>query len=167
MLQDKIRTSEHQGKAMIEELYARPFGVHLEQWHGQVEVGKECPMINFVLRDEGPVGYSPLNDDILSLLRKHPFEEQELLLNATLNRYTPTGKAIVWFHSHAVGSFEHLDQRIRMPRWASKIWHFRRYNEMAYDSKSEDFRPEKRINFCKRVASKAEEIVLHCVRCTG
>jgi hypothetical protein len=45
--------------------------------------GKECPMVNFVLREEGSVGYPPPDKEVLSFLRKKlSAQNQEKILKS-------------------------------------------------------------------------------------
>jgi hypothetical protein len=39
--------------------------------------GEECPMINFVLREEGTFGYPPADSEVLSFMCKRPSEEEK------------------------------------------------------------------------------------------
>lgn len=42
--------------------------------------GKECPMVNFVLREEGTLGYPPADSEVLSFMRKMPpLQDQETI----------------------------------------------------------------------------------------
>ena len=46
--------------------------------------GKECPMVNFVLREEGTLGYPPADSEVLSFMRKRPsVEDQEKITDIT------------------------------------------------------------------------------------
>jgi hypothetical protein len=49
--------------------------------------GKECPMVNFVLREEGTLGYPPADSEVLSFMRKRlPEQDQKKITD------TPTKK---------------------------------------------------------------------------
>ena len=51
--------------------------------------GKECPMVNFVLREEGSVGYPPADKEVLSFMRKKlSAQNQETILKS------PRGKGL-------------------------------------------------------------------------
>jgi hypothetical protein len=43
--------------------------------------GEECPMINFVLREEGTLGYPPADSEVLSFMCKRPSEEEKMTIN--------------------------------------------------------------------------------------
>jgi hypothetical protein len=51
--------------------------------------GKDCPMVNFVLREEGTFGYPPTDSEVLSFMRKRPSEDHQKKI-----RDTPTRKRI-------------------------------------------------------------------------
>ena len=42
--------------------------------------GKECPMVNFVLREGGTLGYPPADSEVLSFMCKSPGEDQEKIM---------------------------------------------------------------------------------------
>jgi hypothetical protein len=45
--------------------------------------GKECPMVNFVLREEGTVGYPPADNEVLSFMRKKlSVQDQENIMKS-------------------------------------------------------------------------------------
>jgi hypothetical protein len=88
--------------------------------------GEECPMINFVLREEGTPGYPPADSEVLSFMCKRPSEEEKMKINAPTksSRISETKEAeiplesmmtAVWNHSIAVGllqaSFEICELR--------------------------------------------------------
>ena len=45
--------------------------------------GKECPMVNFVLREEGTLGYPPADSEVLSFMRKRPSEQDQQKITDT------------------------------------------------------------------------------------
>ena len=50
--------------------------------------GKECPMVNFVLREEGSVGYPPPDKEVLSFMRKKlsAQNQEKILKSPRVNR---------------------------------------------------------------------------------
>lgn len=88
--------------------------------------GEECPMINFVLREEGTPGHPPADSEVLSFMCKRPSEKEKMKINAPIksSRISETKEAeiplesmmtAVWDHSIAVGllqaSFEICELR--------------------------------------------------------
>ena len=45
--------------------------------------GEECPMINFVLREDGTRGYPPADSEVLSFMCKRPSEEDKMKITNT------------------------------------------------------------------------------------
>jgi hypothetical protein len=85
--------------------------------------GEECPMINFVLREEGTPGYPPADSEVLSFMCKRPSEKDKMKINAPIKSSETKEAEIpsesmmtaVWNHSIAVGllqaSFEICELR--------------------------------------------------------
>lgn len=138
--------------------------------------GQSCPMINYVLREEGTRGYPPADDKILSFMRKDPSAEQKRILTnsptntpkKTLSQEYPKSRMdATWYHSLAVGllqaSFETLNAWIgkhSTPMSREKLA-ARIHEAMAYNSGSEespDHQPRQRIEFCQSVFDRAERI---------
>jgi hypothetical protein len=76
--------------------------------------GKECPMVNFVLREERTLGYPPADSEVLSFMRKRPsVQDQKKITDTpaknffsqqTEDKMFPERMATtVWDHSIAVG----------------------------------------------------------------
>jgi hypothetical protein len=111
--------------------------------------GQSCPMINYVLREEGAVGFPPADGEILLLMQIHPERDE-----------------IIWYHSLAVGvlqaSFEELYKWVEKssPQSLTQLAALR-HKEMAHNTKGHwalAYRPEKRIKFCQDVAKRAKDI---------
>jgi hypothetical protein len=188
-LQSVIRDFESQPEKKRDEFYARALVFLQSSGMGKSRLadafGHGCPMINYVLREKGTLGFPPADDAILSFMRKHPSNDQERVLVES-PKSLPSKKKwmdIMWHHSLAVGllqaSFEILNAWVKEPSRAGMGRNdlaALRHKEMAYNSESEvsesegsesegsEFegspgRPsQQRIEFCKSVAKRAEEI---------
>jgi hypothetical protein len=68
-----------------------------------------CPMINFVLREEGTHGYPPADGEILSFMHMHQFKADRDIVRASPKEAgQPTQlqrrrRELIWYHSAAVG----------------------------------------------------------------
>ena len=136
--------------------------------------GQSSPMINYVLREKGTLGYPPTDHDILSLMRKKPSDDQNAILTRSPSRslrndYPKSRADATWYHSLAVGllqaSFETLNTWVKERSTLTTLTTLEdlaalMHKEMAHNSgsKSLDYRPEHRIKFCESVAERAEEI---------
>jgi hypothetical protein len=181
-LQNVIWDFECQPKENRDEFYARTLVFLQSSGMGKSRLadafGQECPMINYVLREKGTLGFPPADDDILSFMRKHPSNDQEEHLikspkNSPQKKFPKRRTDITWYHSLAVGllqaSFEILNTWVKTrSRDGMRLNDLAalRHKEMAYNSESERSESEghpsrpsrQRTNFCKEVATRAEEI---------
>jgi hypothetical protein len=118
-LQDLIRSNESWGAS---EFYAKTLIFVQGSGMGKSRLadafGKECPMINFVLRDEAARCYPPADSEVLSFMCKRlPVEEQRKIMDSLTEEEdkslrTPKTKdemllesmaVTVWDHSIAMG----------------------------------------------------------------
>jgi hypothetical protein len=170
ILQDVIRTFESQPPKDRDEFYARTLVFLQSSGMGKSRLadafGQGCPMINYVLREERTMGFPPADNDILSFMRGHPSENQAGHFTLSPEKKHPTKRPdITWYHSLAVGllqaSFEILntwvEERSKAGIGLNDLAALR-HKEMAYDSESETPCNPQRIQFCKSVATRAEEI---------
>ena len=140
--------------------------------------GQGCPMINYVLREEGTLGFPPADDEILSFMGEQEESLNESPHDLPSKKYLKKRMDMTWYHSLAVGllqaSFEILNTWVEEPPRAGMRLNdlaALRHKEMAYNSESEETvhnsksegllnrRSTERIEFCKSVATRAEKIV--------
>jgi hypothetical protein len=82
-LQDAIRDNEkssdpHYAKTLI---FVQSSGMGKSRLADAF--GEECPMINFVLREEGTLGYPPADSEVLSFMRKRLSVEDKMKITNT------------------------------------------------------------------------------------
>ena len=147
-LRTVIRNFECQKKYVRDEFYSRTLIFLQSSGVGKSRLadtfGQSCPMINYVLREKGAVGFPPADDEILLLMQMNRRDQRK----------------IMWHHSLAVGvlqaSFEELYKWVEKssPQSTTHLAALR-HKEMAYT--------EKRIKFCQDVAKRAKEIAIELV----
>jgi hypothetical protein len=100
-LQHTIRENERRG-CLDEEFYAKTLIFLQSSGMGKSRLadafGKECPMINFVLREKGRLGYPPADSEVLSFMRK-----KLKSIAAESSRPEEVMVTTAWNHSVAVG----------------------------------------------------------------
>jgi hypothetical protein len=180
ILRTVIRDFERQEKNVRDEFYSRTLVFLQSSGMGKSRLadafGQSCPMINYVLREEGTLGFPPADDEILLLMQMHPPRDQEDILTASADKtrsrpYPPARAKTIWYHSLAVGvlqaSFEELYKSVEKSSPQSRT-HLAalRHKEMAPNSEAHGeptYQPEKRVEFCQDVAKRAKDIVFELV----
>ncbi|KAI9763099.1 MAG: hypothetical protein M1840_000911 [Geoglossum simile] len=140
--------------------------------------GKSCPMINFILREDGTRGYPPADSEILRfILSELPEVCHKSIFTSPSRResgYVGDTAATIWNHSIAAGllqaCFEEFDTWVnkRDPAQMSlEQLAFSRWEEMAplRDDYSKgdvawESRLVKRKQFCQEVAAKGKVIAI-------
>jgi hypothetical protein len=89
-LQDMIRGHEN-GEDTVEQFYAKTMIFVQSSGMGKSRLadafGKECPMVNFVLREENTRGYPPPDGEVLSFMRKRlPVQELEKITETPMKK---------------------------------------------------------------------------------
>jgi hypothetical protein len=186
ILQGVIRDFECQSEEKRDRFYARAVVFLQSSGMGKSRLadafGQGCPMINYVLREKGTLGFPPPDDEILSFMREHPSSGQKQSLaespnNSPSRKYPMRRMDMTWNHSLTVGllqaSFEILNTWVEEQSGAGMGLNdlaALRHEQMGYNSESketahnskskgpQDCRSTERIEFCKSVATRAEKI---------
>jgi hypothetical protein len=123
ILQDLVRDKE----ALSEDYYAKTMVFVQSSGMGKSRLadtfGQSCPMINFVLREEGTSGFPPADPEILSFIRSTLSQiDHTSLRDSPMKGVEETTKNIraaraeaVWNHSIAVGLLQASFEICRLP----------------------------------------------------
>jgi hypothetical protein len=81
--------------------------------------GQECPMINFILREEEATGFPPADPEILSFLRKKPPPDKMNITPATSSSETSEFQervaAVAWNHALAAALLQASFEICKLP----------------------------------------------------
>jgi len=81
--------------------------------------GQECPMINFILREEEATGFPPPDPEILKFLREKPPPDKMNITLATSSSETsesPEGMtAVAWNHALAAALLQASFEKCKLP----------------------------------------------------
>jgi hypothetical protein len=177
ILRTVIHNFERKPKSEKDEFYSRMLVFLQSSGVGKSRLadtfGRDCLMINYVLREKGAAGFPPPDDDILSFMQMCPQQEHETTLSASPNKSRNTNKQypaaradIIWYHSLAVGvlqaSFEELHIWVVKNDSVSSLTELaaRRHEEMAHNSKGYT----ERFMFCYEVVKRAKDIADELIR---
>jgi hypothetical protein len=122
ILQDLVRDKE----ALSEDYYAKTMVFVQSSGMGKSRLadafGQSCPMINFVLREEGTSGFPPADPEILSFILSNLSQiDQSSLSESLMNGVVITKDSraaraeAVWNHSIAVGLLQASFEKCRLP----------------------------------------------------
>lgn len=87
VLEGIIRDFDNQTEAKRNEFYSRTLVFFQSSGTRKSRLadafGQSCLIVNYVLRERDTFGYPPADDEILSLMRLRPSEDQEKLLTSS------------------------------------------------------------------------------------